>query len=71
MHINGLTNALCKSYAGCYINYKCVNHIMYVDDICLMAPTGNAMQNLLDVYHNYGIANVIVCNPLKSCLYCI
>ena len=28
MYMNGLTNDLCKRYAGCYINDKCVNHIM-------------------------------------------
>ena len=42
------------------------NHIMYADDICLMAPTATAMQNLLDVCHNYGAANDILFNPLKS-----
>ena len=30
-----------------------------------MTPTGNAMQNLLDVCHTYGIANYILFNPLK------
>ena len=39
---------------------------MYADDICLMAPTATAMQNLLDVYHKYGAANDILLNPLKS-----
>ena len=38
--MNGLTDELCNSYAGCYINDKCINHIIYADDICLMAPTG-------------------------------
>ena len=48
-----------------YINDKCINHIMYAHDIFLMAPTGTAMQNLLDVCHNYGDANDILFNPLK------
>ena len=47
--MNGLTDELSNSYAGCYINDKCINHIMYADDIFLMAPTATAMQNLLDV----------------------
>ena len=63
--MNGMTDELSKSYAGCYINDICVNHIMYADDICLLAPIGIAMQNLLDVCHNYGIANDILFNPLK------
>ena len=47
LYMNGLTDELSNSYAGCYITDKCINHIMYADDICLMAPTGTAMQNLL------------------------
>ena len=39
---------------------------MYADDICPMAPTATAMQNLLDVCHSYGAANDILFNPLKS-----
>ena len=42
---------------------------MYADDIYLMAPTGNLMQNLLDVCHNYGIANDILFNTLKSVIF--
>ena len=64
--MNGLTDELSNSYAGCYINDKCINHIMYADDICIMAHTATAMQNLLDVCHNYGAANDILFNPLKS-----
>ena len=66
LYMNRLTDKLSKSYAGCYIYDKCINHIMYADDICLMAPTGTAMQNLLDVCHNYSAANDILFNPLKS-----
>ena len=53
LYMNGLTDELSNSYTGCYINDKCINHIMYADDIFLMAPTATAMQNLLDVCHNY------------------
>ena len=41
--MNGLTNELSNSYTGCYSNDKCINNIMYADDICLMAHTGTAM----------------------------
>ena len=66
LYMNGLIDELSNSYAGYYINDKCFNHIMYADDICLMAPTGIAMQKLLDVCHNYGAANDILFIPLKS-----
>ena len=63
LYMNGLTDELSNSYAGCYIQDKCINHIMYADDICLMAPTD---KNLLDACHTYGAANYILFNPLKS-----
>ena len=66
LYMNGLTDELSNGYAGCYINDKCTNHIMYADDICLMASNGTAVQNLIDVCHNYGAANDILFNPLKS-----
>ena len=39
---------------------------MYANDIYLMAHTGTAMQNLLDVCHNLGTENDISFNHLKS-----
>ena len=39
---------------------------MYAGDYCLMAPTGTAMQNLLDVCHKFGTANDILFNHFKS-----
>ena len=57
--VHAWIDELSNSYAGGNINDKCINHIMYADDICLMAPTGSTMQNLLDVCHNYGTENDI------------
>ena len=51
---------------GCYFNDMCINHVLYADDICLLAPTASAMQALLDVCYEYGIDNDIVFNPIKS-----
>ena len=39
---------------------------MYADDFCLMAPTGTARQNLVDICHNYGTTSDILFNTLKS-----
>ena len=51
---------------GCYIDGQCMNHLMYADDICLLAPTAIAMQQLLDICNDYGVANDITFKPLKS-----
>ena len=39
---------------------------MYADDICVMVPTAIALQKLLDVCFEYGIANDLLFNPVKS-----
>ena len=52
LYMNGLSGALSLCKAGCYINDQCMNHLMYVDDICVMASTSIALQNLLVVFRN-------------------
>ena len=42
-----------------------MNHLMYADDICLLAPTAIAMQQLLGICNDYGVANDITFDPLK------
>ena len=44
----------------------CINHVLYADDICLLAPSASAMQSLLDVCYEYGTDNDILFNPIKS-----
>ena len=66
LYINNLTNKLIDCKAGCYIDIQCINHVLYADDICLMAPTATAMQCMLDICYNYGLDNDVLFNPLKS-----
>ena len=64
--IDDLSNelALCKS--GCYINEQCINHVIYANDICLLAPSAIGLQQMLDVCFNFSICNDIIFNPVKS-----
>ena len=66
LYRNGLSGALSHCKAGCYINEQCMNHIMYADDICVIAPTAIALQKLVDVCFEYSIANDLIFNPVKS-----
>ena len=66
LYVNQLTNQLIVCKEGCYFNDMCINHVLYADDICLLAPTASAMQTLLDVCYEYGIDNDILFNPIKS-----
>ena len=45
---------------------QCINHVLYADDTCLMAPTFTAMQCMLDICYNYDLDNDVLLNPLKS-----
>ena len=64
--MNQLTNRLIACKAGCYFNDMCINHVLYADDICLLAPSASAMQSLLDVCYEYGTDNDILFNHIKS-----
>ena len=66
IYIDDLSNelALCKS--GCYINEQCMNHVIYADDICLLAPSAIDLQQMLDVCFNFSIWNDIIFNPVES-----
>ena len=64
--MNNLSRLLVMSNVGCYIDGQCMNHLMYADNICLLAPTAIALQQLLDICNEYGLANDITFNPLKS-----
>ena len=66
LYMNKLSRLLVMSNVGCYIDGQCMNHLMYADDICILAPTAIAMQQLLDICNDYGVANDITFNPLKS-----
>ena len=54
--------AMCKS--GCYIDDQCMNHVMYVDDICLLAPSAIGLQRMLDVCFDFSIRNDIKSSPI-------
>ena len=41
--MNSLTSKLIDCKAACYIDMQCINHVLYANDICLIAPTATAM----------------------------
>ena len=49
--MNELSCILNKSGVGCHINSNIVNHIMYADDMCLIAPCATAVKKLLDIIY--------------------
>ena len=38
IYVDNLSQDLAMCKFGCYIDDQCINHVMYADDICLLAP---------------------------------
>ena len=54
VYMDDLSNMLIRSGVGCYIDNVCINHVFYAD-ACFMAPCTIALQELLNICHNYSI----------------
>ena len=56
---------MCKS--GCHINEQCLNHVMYADDICLLAPIKcHWLATDVGCVFYFSVRNDIMFNPMKS-----
>ena len=64
--MNDLSSELNTLKIGCFVGNKCVNNIMYADDICCIAPCINGLQKLIDVCLNYASFHNIVFNCSKT-----
>ena len=42
-----------------------MNHVIYADEICLLAPSAIGLQLMSDVCFNFSICNDIIFNPVK------
>ena len=58
--MDDLSVCLTQSKAGCHINETVTNHVMYADDICLMAPSAIALQKLLNLCYELNQSNDII-----------
>jgi len=66
LYIDYLSILLYDLKIGCYIEFTCMNHYFYADDMCLLAPSAIGLQQLINVCTDYGIEHDIVFNPVKS-----
>ena len=66
IYIDNLSQYLAKCKSGCYINEQCMNHVMYADDICFLAPNAIGLHRMLNASFNFSIRNDIMFNPIKS-----
>ena len=55
VYIDDLSDKLVKCKVGCYINNLRMNHVMDANDICLMAPSPPALQELIDICYHFSV----------------
>ena len=53
LHLDDLSKKLNLVRAGCCIGSKCLNHLMFADDICVFAPTIRGLQRLYVVHMSW------------------
>lgn len=66
VYVDDLSNMLLNCSSGCFIGNKCINHVFYADDLCLMAPSPSGLQKLIDVCYNNSVEIDVLFNPKKS-----
>ena len=66
LYVNDLSVQLQKLPVGCCCGDMVVNHLMYADDIVLLAPSGKGMQTIIYTTYAYGNAYDIIFNITKS-----
>ena len=64
LYVDDLSHELTLCKSECYIDDQCMNHVMYADDICLMAPSAIGLQKMLDVCFDFSLRNDIIFNKI-------
>lgn len=66
IYMNDLSVELNQSGYGCHINGVSINHIMYADDSCVIAPSPKSLQKLLNICDTFARDNCVLYNEKKS-----
>ena len=66
LYVDELISRLRKSGVGCHIMSTFLAAIMYADDLCLMAPTRSALQELLTICEDFSTDFCLSFNSKKS-----
>ena len=54
----------------CSMNGMIIKHLMYVDDICIIAHSPSALQELLEICVDFAVSNFITFNEKKKKCMC-
>ena len=65
VYVDDLSKCLHDARSGCFMGHQCINHVMYADDICLLAPSALGLLKLLEMCYGFSQDNDIIFNSLK------
>lgn len=66
LYMDVLINAIKDSGYGCYIGHRFVGCLGYADDLCILAPTCNAVKNMINICEKYSVEYKVNFNSDKS-----
>ena len=66
VYTDDLSATLRDTGIDCHIHDECINSLSYADDMVLLAPTADALQDLIDVCQVYAARHDIVYNTTKT-----
>ena len=66
LYMDKLSMKLNSVNVGCCIKSLVINHLMYADDLALIAPSVKGLQTILDICYEYGLSHNIMFNESKS-----
>ena len=66
VYIDSLSVNLSRAGIGCHIAGTVANHLVYADDLVVMAPSAKALNKLLGVCHEFALKNQIIFSAVKS-----
>ncbi len=70
VYMDELSDILNAHELGCKIKGSVINHLMYADDTCIIAPSPSALQKLLNICSDFAYDNSVVFNEEKTKLMC-
>ncbi len=71
LYMDDISNTLNSCQQGCTVNGVSINHLIYADDMVLLAPSAHALQLLLNHCDTYATSHDIIYNTKKSVCMCI
>ena len=70
IYIDGLSNILNNSLIGGSLGGKRINHMLYVDDLCIVSLSSAGSQKLVSICDEYCASHFITFNAKKSvCMF--